>query len=638
MLAQVALLFAAIFLGAGLAFFPNRSRAIAIAGPVSALLLAVSYYLIPTQNSLAFDHAVGIVGLGRWRHVLLSTGILLHYMIVLGLFRSKSWSWRRAVAVVPLAVLLVAFGVAWVVVSHVHTDDRTALFYSARSGRPLPVFMMNLFAGAGIFYVCALVAVEYARHSIRAKTRFKRALLFIGAVLMGGGSAAGVLTIAEAIASNRGWDNSTIHAVRVPFTVGIIVLSTGATAFLTTVASWRARREGAHRRERTDITDLTIYAAQLRAPLHLERSADRTAVRAVYLLSMEHDYRAEQLQAAVEATGQATYDPRNIGVNEDDPHVGLEPYDPYLKTAQTVRAGEENPVWEATLRAARRLADGGHIALHLLDFESLPEIGRRRERGWRCDAIQLIASVLRAYKTGAASSPLGEGGGNCGRPAGDGPPRPAERERRLLARRAETHVQQAARVESGRALRRLRSDLVTPLLVMSDRSMGSFPSEHADRSMLRDVYERVRSLGLPPRRCQAALEAARYIIYSRNTIVDSSLGRGRSWAQLWEQVRERAETEDVRIAATMWQYVTSGTYFLADMGRICILVLTPSDTSRGGRPKADSWHRAAAHAIADALRAHGHPSALAPTTNCASVPPRGTSDQSISTEKVGHGL
>lgn len=638
MLAQVALLFAAIFFGTGLAFFPNRSRAIAIAGPVSALFLAVSYYLIPTQNSLAFDHAVGIVGLGRWRHVLLSMGILLHYMVILGLFRSKSWSWRRAVAVVPLAVLLVAFGVAWFVVSQIHTGDRIALFYSARSGRPLPVFVMNLLAGAGIFYVCALVAVEYARHSMRAKTRFKRVLLFSGAVLMGGGSAAGILTIAEAIASNRGWDNSTIHAVRVPFTVGIIVLSTVATAFLTTVASWRARRKGAHRRERIDITDLTTYAAQLRAPLHLERSADRAAVRAVYLLSMEHGYRAEQLAAAVEATGQATYDPHNIGVNEDDPRVGLEPYDPYLKTAQTVREGEDNPVWEARLRAARCLADGGRIALHLLSPESLPEIGRRRERGWRRDAIQLVASILRADEPATAPTPLGEGGGDCDRPARDGLSRAEERERRLLTRRADTDAQDVTRVESGGALRRLRSDLVIPLLVMSDRSMASFPSACADRAMLHDVYRRVRSLGLPPRRCQAALEAARYIIYSRNAIVDGSLGRGRSWAQLWEQVRERAETEDVRIAATMWQYVTSGTYFLADVGRICIFVLTPSDTSRGGRPKADSWHRAAAHAIADALRAHGHPSALAPTTSCGSVPLDGTSDQSISTEKVGQGL
>lgn len=636
MLPSLALLVGIIFAGTGVVFFPSRSRPIGIAGPVSALCIGAGVYLIPMQNSQALDHAVGIVGIGRWRHVALAIGTLLHYMVILGLFRS--WSWRRVAVVVPLVALLVAFGISWGVVSHIHTVDRAALFYSAGTGRPLPVFIMNLLTGAGIAYVCALAAFEYARHSLRGKTRFKRALLFGGALLMGGGVAAGMLTIAEAIASNRGWADNTIHAMEPPFAVGDIALSTVSIVFLTAVASWKARRQGAHPRERTDIMDLTTYIAQLRAPLHLERSADRAAVRDVYRLSMEHGYGPEQLQATVEAVGQVTYDPVNIGTNEDDPRVGLEPYDPYLRTTQTVREGEDNPVWEATVRAARRLADGGRIALHLLSPESLPEVGRRRERGWRCDAIRLAASVLRAHEPGSALFLPRDGGGDCHEPVDVGPSRTDAWERRPLARRGDTDAPAASRVASGGSLRRLRSDLVIPLMVMSDQSMASFPSERIDRAILRDVYERMHSLGLSSRRCQAALEAARYIMYSRNTIVYGSLCQSRSWAQLWEQVRERAETEDVRIAATMWQYVTSGTYFLANVGRICIIVLTPSDTSMGERPKADSWHRAAAQTIADVLCAHGHPSALAPTMGCTSPSMVGASDQSTATEKVGHGL
>ena len=636
MLPSLALLVGLIFAGTGVVFFPNRSRPIGIAGPVSALCIGAGVYLIPMQNSQAFDHYVGIVGVGRWRHVALAIGILLHYMVILGLF--KSWSWRRAATVVPLLALLIAFGISWGVVSQIHMVDRAALFYSAHTGRPLPVFIMNLLTGAGISYVCALAAVEYVRHSLRGKTRFKRALLFGGALLMGGGVAAGMLTIAEAVASNRGWDDNTIHALEPPFAVGDIALSTASIIFLTAVASWKARREGGHLRERADITDLITYIAQLRAPLHLERSADRAAVRDVHLLSMAHGYRSEQVQATVEATGQVTYNAGNIGANEDDPHVGLEPYDPYLRAAQTVREGEDNPVWESSLRAARRFADGGRIALHLLPLDILPEIERRRERGWRCDAIRLVASVLCAHESGTALFPSRDESGDCHRPGDERPSRTDAQDRRLLARRADTDVQATPHVASGRALRRLRSDLVIPLLVVSDRSIASFPSEPADRAMLRDVYRRVHALRLPSRRCQAALEAARYIIYSRNTITFGSLCWGRSWTQLWEQMRERAEMEDVRIAATMWQYVTSGTYFLADVGRICILVLTPSDTSRGGRPKADSWHRAVAQAIADALCAHGHPSALAPTTTCTSPRPVGAGDQSLSTEKVGHKL
>ncbi len=636
MLPSLALLVGLIFAGTGFVFFPNRSRPIAIAGPVSALCIGAGVYLIPVQNSLALDRSVGIVGIGRWRHVALAIGILLHYMVVLGLF--KGWSWRRAATVVPLVVLLVAFGISWGAVRQIPAGTHAALFYSTRSGRPLPVFIMNLLTGAGISYVCALAAFEYARHSLRGKTRFKRALLLFGALLMGGGVAAGILTIAEAVMSNRGWDDNAIHAMRTPFAVGDVALSTVSIVFLTVVASLKARRGGAHLRERTDITDLTTYIAQLRASLHLERSADRAAVRDVYLRSMERGYWSEQLQAVVEATGQVTYDAGNIDTNEDDPRVGLEPYDPYLRTVQTVREGEDNPVWESSLRAARRLADGGRIALHLLPLDILPEIGRRRERGWRYDAIQLVASVLHAHVSGAVLCPVREGSSDWRGPADEHPARPDARERKLLARRADTSAQALSRVASGGALRRLRADLAIPLVVVSDRSIASFPSEAADRVMLRDVYERVRSLGLSARRGQAALEAARYILYSRNTIVNGSLGRGRSWAQLWEQVRERAETEDVRIAATMWQYVTSNTYFLGDVGRICILVLTPRETSRGGRPKADRWHRTAAHAIADALCAHKHPSALAPTMTCTSRHAVGTSDQFTSTEKVGHGL
>lgn len=175
---------------------------------LSSAIAVVSFSLLPSRFSLAFDHAIGHVGVGYLLARLgFTTAVSFHGMAV----RLGVGDWKRVtkMRVFPVLLLLTAvFVLCWILTQRLPASDPTALYYQGYRGRPDTVFWMSVSRGLTIIWYSAFAAHAYilAARQNPAATLWRAVvqapvLVCVGFVANG---ALGVIALIEALSDYVG--------------------------------------------------------------------------------------------------------------------------------------------------------------------------------------------------------------------------------------------------------------------------------------------------------------------------------------------------------------------------------------------------------------------------------------------------
>lgn len=376
----------------------------------------------------------------------------------------------------------------------------------------------------------------------------------------------GLLSIAEAVWSYVGWDDTAMHAVRLPVTLGFAAAMAVAFVFLNVRLAWRSRRQAADSQVLDDISAATSFCVGRSTGLHLIHSADYRVVQGLEAALPSLGLTLEESQSVVEAAAYLTCSPTNIDKNEGE----IPP--PSLRARQTAALSSSDK-WHTVLNQAHRFANISCIAVLVAPLQGIPEEQRTSTHRWHHAAADVLTGKLaeHGYTVARTSSAVANGTVVSRREIADMP------------------------------LTEVRDRLATAIMFISDVALGMYPSRDADRHLLAELSEWLGRGRLSAYQRQVTLETMRQILYTRNNILSNTTAS--TWREYATCAPEQAAAEDTQIALTMGQYVAQGTYFLADVGRVGVQVLTPGAIRSPGR----SWK--AAKALTQFLHDHDEPCA-----------------------------
>ena len=383
-----------------LTLFPlfTRQRDVTVMGRIVAICFPLGYYFLPEQTSLRFDRLVGVVGLGKWNHVLLMIGMMLVYVITRRM--EERWSMRDLLFLVPGVVLLAVFIVTWVRVGQIHSAHPITLYYGLKTGHPVPVFLMNSARGTGIAYVCLLNAIVYARLTLHGKSRFQRTMLVLLFLVMVDGILSGCLTIAQAIVDNLSGNDQLIYVIRTPFTVSVsVVLAIALFVMMYIQPPLSVRQQSKEVQDQSDLMQFMIFDSDRRDNLHVNQFIDRSAVEDVFAHGQRDGLAPYWRGVANELARLLTAHRDNIMDNPDVIPASWPEDLSYLEPPK------ESQLWQYMVYKTMFLADVGRAAARLRLPHSLTGPLQDDEPGHRLVAV-MVKRVLAAH--GQTLCPLPE--------------------------------------------------------------------------------------------------------------------------------------------------------------------------------------------------------------------------------------
>lgn len=372
-----------------LTLFPlfTRQRGVAALGSIATLCVSLGYYFVPEPTSLQFDRLVGVIGLGKWNHVLLMIGIMLVYVITRRM--EERWSTHDLLLLVPGVVLIIVFIVTWILVRHIHSAHLLTLYYGLRTGHPLPVFLMNSTRGTGIAYACLLNTVVFARLALHGTSRFQRTMFVLLFLAMLDGILSGCLTIAQAIVNNLNGNDQLIYIIRTPVTVSVSVVLASALFVMMyiqpSLSLWRRAQEA---QDQSDLMQFMIFDSDRRDDLQLNHFIDRRAVNDVFVQGTKDELAPYWRGVANELACLLTVHGDNI---MDNPDVIPSTWPEDLSHLEPPK---DTQLWRYMVYKTTFLADVGRAAGHLHASYCLQQDDD--ERGHRLVAM-MVKSVLAAH-------------------------------------------------------------------------------------------------------------------------------------------------------------------------------------------------------------------------------------------------
>lgn len=393
------LLIAAVFLLVTLFPLFTRQRDVAAMGRIAAICLSVGFYFVPEPTSMRFDRIIGVVGLGKWNHVLLVIGMMLVFIMTRRI--EERWSPRDLIVLVPAATMIAFFIATWVLVKGIHTAHPITLYYGLKTGHPWPVFLMNVARGAGIAYVCLLNAVEYARTALRPRSRFQRLMLAILSLSMLDAVLSGFLTIAQAVVNNLGLGDQLIYASRTPFSVSVMVIAAVALFVMAYVQPpWYVRRQSREVNDLSDLMQFMIFDSDHRDNLHLNQFVDRGVVEDIYRQGLDDGVAPYWRGVAEELARLMTAHRDNIVHNPDIIPASWPEDLSYLEPPKNTQ------LWRYMVYRTTFLADVGRAAAQISSTQNSDQPLQDDDEPDHRNIAQLVKRTLTAHRY--ATCPLPE--------------------------------------------------------------------------------------------------------------------------------------------------------------------------------------------------------------------------------------
>lgn len=366
---------------------------------VTCITCILGLWLFDDSHSLALDHRVGFIGLGRLIDHLSLIGADAFMLVTVLLMSRPRLGWRDWAPFLPAIVLVLPFLGLWLAVRLADSGEMAAVYYRGPLVHPEWAIWLFFVAGIGFIYVAALNVVMFtifgrATGDTERYIYYGYTLVYVISVLSGVLTLVNVLRLALRVQQSLG---GTIYNVQVGITVGAFAIAAslflalifGRPLLVTARTRWQEHLVApALRGLREDLADLVTVAGEMM----------NTTVRGQSPYGAEVDRLLAGRGFSPYRRRVAVYAANWLAYNLAGATAGASSWsDEDQRAAQGYLDAMRLTSWQSVLRKTYFLSDVSRVVVLLLRPDELPAVRRHGGKRWHGQVAATIASVLDAH-------------------------------------------------------------------------------------------------------------------------------------------------------------------------------------------------------------------------------------------------